>query len=53
MAQAQDKYFIPHETRWPIVTSIGLFILLAGVSVLLNGGDLGKWAAFAGLAVVL
>ncbi len=53
MAHTQDKYFIPHDTRWPIVTSIGLFILFAGVSVLLNGGDIGKWVAFGGLAIVL
>jgi cytochrome c oxidase subunit 3 len=53
MAHTQDKYFVPHETRWPIVTSIGLFMLFAGVSVFLNGGDLGKWVAFSGMAVVL
>jgi cytochrome c oxidase subunit 3 len=53
MAHTQDKYFIPHDTRWPIVTSIGLFILFAGMSVLLNGGNLGKWVAFGGLAIVL
>jgi cytochrome c oxidase subunit 3 len=53
MAQTQDKYFVPHETRWPIVTSIGLFLLFAGVSVFLNGGDFGKWVAFFGMATVL
>jgi cytochrome c oxidase subunit 3 len=53
MAQTQDKYFVPHDTRWPIVTSIGLFTLFAGVSVSLNGGDLGKWVAFGGMAIVL
>ncbi len=53
MAHTQDKYFIPHDARWPIFTSIGLFILFTGVSVLLNGGDLGKWVAFGGLAIVL
>ena len=53
MTPTQDKYFIPHDARWPIVLSIGLFLLFAGLSVLLNGGDLGKWVAFAGMAVVL
>ena len=53
MTPTQDNYFIPHDARWPIVLSIGLFLLFAGLSVLLNGGDLGKWVAFAGMAVVL
>ena len=53
MTPTQDKYFIPHDARWPIVLSIGLFLLFAGLSVLLNGVDLGKWVAFAGMAVVL
>jgi len=53
MADTQEKYYIPHATRWPIITSIGLFILLGGLSVLLNGGDIGKWAAFAGAAIVI
>jgi cytochrome c oxidase subunit 3 len=50
---AQDKYYVPHGTRWPIFASMGLFIMLAGVSVLLNGGGIGKWMAFAGAALVL
>jgi cytochrome c oxidase subunit 3 len=53
MAHTQDKYFVPHDTRWPLVTSIGLFVLFAGVSVLLNGGDIGKWVAFSGMAIVV
>jgi cytochrome c oxidase subunit 3 len=53
MTPTQDKYFIPHDAHWPIVLSIGLFLLFAGLSVLLNGGDLGKWVAFAGMAIVL
>jgi cytochrome c oxidase subunit 3 len=53
MAHTQDKYFVPHDTRWPLITSIGLFVLFAGVSVLLNGGDLGKWVAFSGMAIVV
>jgi cytochrome c oxidase subunit 3 len=53
MAHTQDKYFVPHDTRWPLVTSIGLFVLFAGVSILLNGGDIGKWVAFSGMAIVV
>jgi len=53
MADTQEKYYVPHGTRWPIIISIGLFVLLGGMSVLLNGGDIGKWAVFAGAAIVI
>ncbi len=52
MAHAQDKYYIPHGTRWPILMSVGLSTLLVGVSVGLNGGD-ATWAVVAGVAIVL
>ncbi len=52
MAHAQDKYYIPHGTRWPILMSAGLFTLFLGVSIGLNGGD-ATWAVIAGLAIVL
>ncbi|MDH5254759.1 MAG: cytochrome c oxidase subunit 3, partial [Gammaproteobacteria bacterium] len=39
MAHAQDKYYVPHGTRWPIIGSVGLFTLFVGVSILLNGGS--------------
>lgn len=52
MAHTQDKYYIPHGTRWPIMGSVGLFTLFMGVSVYLNGGD-ATWAAWAGVAIIL
>ncbi len=39
MANAQDKYYVPHGTHWPIIGSIGLFTGFVGVSILLNGGS--------------
>jgi cytochrome c oxidase subunit 3 len=53
MDQAQQKYYVPHGTRWPILGSIGLFVLFAGVSVMLNGGSIGAYIAVAGTAVVI
>ena len=53
MAHSQDKYYVPHGTHWPIIGSIGLFILFQGVSNLLNGGDLGQWLAYAGVATII
>ena len=53
MAQNPDKYYIPQGTRWPILGSVGLFILAAGLSILLNGGNIGQYLAYAGTAVVI
>ncbi len=51
-AHAQDKYYLPHGTSWPILGSIALFTLLGGASVWLNGGSVGQWGLLAGLLLL-
>jgi cytochrome c oxidase subunit 3 len=53
MAHSSNKYYIPESTRWPLITSIGLFIMFGGASILLNGGEIGQYAMYVGLAVVI
>ncbi len=53
MAHSSNKYYVPDSTRWPLITSIGLFIMFGGTSILLNGGDVGQYAMYVGLAVVI
>ena len=31
------KYYLPHSTNWPIMGSIALYLIMVGVSTLLNG----------------
>jgi cytochrome c oxidase subunit 3 len=52
-AHVQDKYYIPHGTRWPIFGSIALFILFGGVSALLNESAVGLWLIVAGALLLL
>ena len=52
MAHAQDKYYIPHGTKWPILMSVGLTTLFLGVSIALNGGSATP-VALAGVALVV
>ena len=52
MAYAEDKYYIPHGTRWPLLGSAGLFVAFIGVSILLNGGS-GTLLAVAGAGIVI
>ena len=53
MSHAEDRYYVPHDSHWPIVGSIGLLFLMVGVSNWLNGADAGFWIMLAGVAIFL
>jgi len=53
MSHAEEKYYVPHGSHWPIVGTAGLLFLMVGVSVWLNGGDSGFWVMLAGFAVLV
>jgi len=53
MSHADDRYYVPHDSHWPIVGSIGLLFLMVGVSTWLNGADMGFWVMMSGVAVVV
>lgn len=54
MAHAADAYYVPHGSRWPIVGSIGLTLLMVGFAKLLNGATgFGGVLMTLGVAVVL
>jgi cytochrome c oxidase subunit III len=40
-AKAEGKYYVPHETHWPIIGSIGLFVAFFDFATFLNGGSTG------------
>ncbi|MDT8437773.1 MAG: cytochrome c oxidase subunit 3 [Wenzhouxiangellaceae bacterium] len=50
---AHGTYYVPHQARWPIVGSIGLFLLVAGFANWMNGSMIGPWLTMAGAAVVI
>ena len=53
MAHADDRYYVPHDSHWPIVGAAGLLFLMVGVSVWLNGGDTGFWVMMTGVAIMV
>ena len=54
MASAnQDAYFIPHGTKWPIMGSIGLTLLLGGFGSMLNGSENGSTVMILGVIVTV
>jgi cytochrome c oxidase subunit 3 len=53
MSQADEHYYVPHGSHWPIVGSVGLLFLMVGVSTWLNGAEAGVWVMAAGAAVIV
>jgi cytochrome c oxidase subunit 3 len=46
-----DHYYVPHQSYWPIIASIGLFTLMFGGATMLNGG--GSTLLLVGLALII
>ena len=53
MSHAEEKYYVPHGSHWPIVGTAGLLFLMVGVSAWLNGGDTGFWVMLVGFAILI
>src|SRR3982751_1380594 len=51
-APAGEKYYVPHESKWPIIGSAAFFTLLLGAIALLNDW-LPAWAMLPGFALVV
>lgn len=50
---ATTGYYIPHEAKWPIVGSVGLFVFFMGFGRLLNGQALGGSITLIGTAIIV
>jgi cytochrome c oxidase subunit 3 len=52
MSAEAGKYYVPHESKWPIIGSASFFVLLLGAIALLNHW-LPAWALLPGFALVV
>lgn len=50
---AEDSYYVPAGTRWPIVGSLGLVTLLASAAFWMNDSSVAPWTFLAGLAILV
>ncbi|HUF73705.1 MAG TPA: cytochrome c oxidase subunit 3 [Gammaproteobacteria bacterium] len=48
-----DRYYVPHGTRWPILGSIGLFLIVVGAALAMNQSGGGLVVALAGTIVLV
>lgn len=54
LTEAHDgSYYVPHGSHWPILGSIGLFLLVGGFAAMLNGSGAGSTVMIIGALTVL
>lgn len=53
MAQAQNSYYVPHGSHWPVTGSIGLFGIMMGAAIWLNGAGIGPVVLAVGFAILV
>ena len=53
MSASQDAYYVPHGSKWPIMGSIGLFIMMVGFANLLLGASAGPMIMGLGVLIVV
>src|SRR6056297_3548360 len=52
-ASGPGHYYVPHETHWPIIGSIGLFALVGGLAMYLSDIPFGGTVSVIGLLLTL
>jgi cytochrome c oxidase subunit 3 len=53
MTSTSGGYYVPHGSHWPIIGSIGLFVMLQGFGNYLNGDGIGSTIMLAGFLILL
>ena len=50
---ADDHYYVPHGTRWPIIGSIGMILMLGSAAYWVNESSVAPWTFLAGALVIV
>ena len=53
MAQAENSYYVPHGSHWPIFGSVAVCTLLVGMANYLNGTSWGGNMALVGFGLLV
>ena len=51
--QADNSYYVPHGTRWPIIGSLGMITMLASAAYWMNGSGSARWTFILGVAIII
>jgi len=50
---AENSYYVPHGSKWPIVGSFGMITMLASAASWMNGSSNAQWSFWAGFAILI
>ena len=50
---SRDHYFVPQPSLYPVILSVGMFLLALGFVQSINNFGAGKWFALGGVAVII
>jgi len=50
---ADDHYYVPHATRWPIIGSVGMILMMASAAYWVNGSTTAPWIFLSGVLVLI
>ena len=50
---ADDTYYVPHGTKWPIIGSIGMIILMVSAAFWVNDSATAPWTALIGTLILI
>ena len=54
MAQiADDTYYVPHGTKWPIIGSLGMITMLSSAAFWVNGSEIAPWSFLLGVLILI
>jgi cytochrome c oxidase subunit 3 len=53
MLSTSAKYFVPEPSSWPVVGSVGLFLMAGGATLWFNGAAAGPWVVLVGFLVLV
>jgi cytochrome c oxidase subunit 3 len=51
--QANDSYYVPHGTKWPIVGSLGLITMMSSAAFWVNDAAIAPWTFLAGVLILV
>ena len=50
---ADDSYYVPHGTKWPIIGSLGMITMLASAAFWVNDSEIAPWTFLAGALILV
>ena len=50
---ADDSYYVPHGTKWPIIGSLAMITMMASAAFWVNESEIAPWTFLVGIAILV